>query len=243
MDKAAAYLNTLPEAESTKVTAWYSTTFEPYFDGQAIYKIEDEKISRSAKPGLAADYVVLYINQVQRQLPSAGALQFFQAVSPVYTVTLQGLDYAWVYPAAGMQHVIAAETRLVGQAELLGYDLKDEAGRPVRAAYPESVVFLSLYWEWQGKAEEEPIQISLLDAGGATRGWGNHIQTTAPLPYAQWQEGMIARDDFALVIFADTLPGPYRLAAWIDRPATGETVGIFPLEKEVMVKVVPRESE
>jgi hypothetical protein len=240
LDRAAAYLNTLPGVESARVTSWYSTTFEPYFNGQAIYKIEDEKISRSAKPGLAADYVIFYVNQLQRQLPSEGVLQYFMSASPIYTVTLSGLDYAWIYPSVGMQHVFVDEVRLVGQAELLGYDLTDEQGRPVNRTYPESVVYFSLYWEWQGKMEEDPIGISLVDADGVTRGWGNVIETVAPLPFNEWQPGMVARDDFALVIFPDTPPGEYRLAAWIDRPATGETVGVFPLDEEVILPVVPR---
>ncbi len=240
LNEAAAYLNTLPQVESTEVTAWYSTTFEPYFKGRAIYKLEDEKISRSAKPGLAADYVVFYVNQVQRRLPSEGALQFFQAASPVYTVTLQGIDYAWVYSSLGLEHLFAGEVRLVGQAELLGFDLTDEAGRPIETLYPESVGYLSLYWEWQGKAEDEPIQISLIDDQGNTRGWGNLIEVVAPLPYSEWQEGMVVRTDFALVIFPDTPPGEYHLSAWIDRPATGETVGVFPLDEEEPFRVGPR---
>jgi len=119
LDQAARWLNTLPGAEKSSVVAWYSTTFEPFFRGNAIYKIDEEKISRSSKPGLAADYVVLYVNQVQRELPSAGALQFFRSTTPVYTVTLHGINYAWIYPSVKMQHVIAGEARLVGQAELL----------------------------------------------------------------------------------------------------------------------------
>jgi hypothetical protein len=240
LNEAAAYLNTLPNVESTRATSWYSTTFEPYFNGQAIYEVEEEKISRSAKPGLAADYVVFYINQVQRQLPSEGVLQYFQAIPPVHTVTFNGIEYAWVYPSVGMQHVFAGEVRLVGQAELAGYNLTDESGEPVTSAYPESVVFLSLFWEWQGKAEEDPIQISLVDKAGSTRGWGNRIETVAPRPYDEWQDGMIVRDDFALVIFAETPPGEYRLSVWIDRPATGETVGVFELGDEVTIPVVPR---
>jgi hypothetical protein len=240
LDKAAAFLNTLPNAESLKVVSWYSTTFEPYFKGQAIYEIDDEKISRSAKPGLAADYVVFYVNQTQRQLPSEGVLQFFRAsASPVYTVTLNGLDYAWIYPSLALPHVLAGEVRLVGQAELLGYKLTDEAGRPVKSAYPESVVLLSMYWEWQGQAEEDKLRISLVDEDNQTRGYGNPIETVAPVPRAEWQDGMVARNDFALVIFPDTPPGEYRLAAWIERPATGETVGVFKLEEKL--QIVPRQ--
>jgi 4-amino-4-deoxy-L-arabinose transferase-like glycosyltransferase len=240
LNEAAAYLNSLPGVESTQVTSWYSTTFEPYYHGQAIYKLEDEKISRNSKPGLAADYVIFYINQTQRQLPSEGALQYFQATTPVYTVTLNGLDYAWIYPSVGMQNVLAGDVRLVGQAELLGYNLTSEAGQPVESAYPESVVFLSLFWEWQGKSNDDPIRLSLIDAAGKTRGWGNPIETVAPLPFDEWQTGMVVRDEFALVIFPDTPPGEYRLSVWIERPATNETVGVFPLDGEAIIPVVPR---
>jgi hypothetical protein len=240
LNEAAAYLNTLPQAESLKVVSWYSTTFEPYFKGQTIYKIDEEKISRSPKPGLAADYVVFYINQLQRQLPSEGVLQYFQTRSPVYTVTLNGLDYAWIYPSVGMQHVLPGEVRLVGQSELVGYNLSDEAGQPVTSAYPESVVFLSVYWEWQGQAEGVELRVSLVDDTNKTRGYGNPIETVAPVPRAEWLDGMVARDDFALVIFPDTPPGEYRLAAWLDRPATGETVGVFNLEEKL--RIVPRET-
>ncbi|MFN8458467.1 MAG: glycosyltransferase family 39 protein [Anaerolineae bacterium] len=216
LNKAAAYLNTLPQVESIKAVSWYSTTFEPYFKGQTIYKIDEEKISRSSKPGLAADYVVFYVNQTQRLLPSEGALQFFQSVPPVYTVTINGIDYAKIYPSVGMQHVWR-RIRLVGQSELLGYNLTSEAGQPVSNAYPESVVLVSLYWEWQGQAEGDKIGLSLVDGNNKTRGWGNPIETFAPLPRAEWQEGMVVRDNFALVIFPDTPPGDYHLAAWLSR--------------------------
>jgi hypothetical protein len=240
LNEAAAYLNTLPQAESLKVVSWYSTTFEPYFKGQTIYKIDEEKISRSPKPGLAADYVVFYINQTQRQLPSEGVLQYFQTQSPVYTVTLNGLDYAWIYPSVEMQHVLPGEVRLVGQSELLGYNLADEAGQAVSSAYPESVVFLSVFWEWQGQAEGDKLRVSLVDEAGNTRGYGNPIDTIAPVSRGEWLDGMVARDDFALVIFSDTSPGEYYLSAWLDRPATGETVGVFPFENEVIIPIVPR---
>ncbi|MCL4300503.1 MAG: glycosyltransferase family 39 protein [Anaerolineae bacterium] len=241
LNEAAAYLNTLPNAQALKVVSWYSTTFEPYFKGHSIYKIDDDKISRSPKPGLAADYVVFYINQTQRLLPSEGALQFFKAsASPVYTVTLNGLDYAWIYPSLGLRHVFAGEVRLVGQADLLGYNLTDEAHQPVTTAYPESVVLLSLFWEWQGQAADDKLRISLVDDSQKTRGYGNPIETVAPVPRAEWQDGMVVRDDFALVIFPDTPPGEYRLAAWIERPATGETVGVFNLNEKL--QVVSRET-
>jgi hypothetical protein len=232
LDQTARWLNSLPDAQDLDVVSWYSTTFEPFFQGHAIYKIEDEKISRTSKPGLAADYVVLYVNQVQRELPSPGALQFLRAAPPVYTVTLHGIDYAWIYPSLRMQHVIAGEARLVGQAELLGYNLLDEDGKSVTALPSNDTTIIQLYWEWQGKSPDDPIGLSLVDESGQTWGWGHPLGTQARLPFEQWKEGMVAHDDFALTVFPGTPPGAYYLKAWIDRPTTGQVVGVFPLAAE-----------
>ncbi|HHJ05892.1 MAG TPA: phospholipid carrier-dependent glycosyltransferase, partial [Anaerolineae bacterium] len=248
MDEAARWLNTQPNAQNLDVVAWYSTTFEPFFEGNAIYKIGEEKISRTPKPGLAADYVVLYVNQVQRQLPSAGALQHFQAVSPVYTVTINDIDYARIYPSVKMQRVILNKTRLVGQAELLGYNTckredketkrqggKEAEGRaearssspaPLLPCSPAPLIaggtgIIELYWEWQGKSPDEPIRMNLVDETGEVWGTTEALGTQARLPFDEWQEGMVAHDDFILTVFPGTPPGDYFLKVWIDRPAAG----------------------
>lgn len=230
LDAAARWLNTLPNAEDLDVVAWYSTTFEPYFRGHAIYKIDDAKISRTPKPGLAADYVVFYINQIQRELPSPGALQFFQASSPVHTVFLNGTPYAWIYPSVKMQHVIEPETRLVGQAALMGYNLIDGYGASTSELTPDKTTTLQLYWEWQGKKPDEPLRLEIVDGNGRVWGDGENLGTEAPIPFEQWQDGMVGRDDFAISLLPGTPPGNYHLRIWIDRPATGEVVGVFPLD-------------
>jgi len=243
LNEAADFLNARPGSAQAKVTSWYSTTFEPYFNGHAIYKIDDDKISRSPKPGLAADYVVFYINQTQRRLPSDGVLAFFQRAKPLHTVVLNGLPYAWIYPAPGLPHIITGEARLVGQAELLGFDWQNAAGQRLEAIPSNSAATLRLYWEWQGKAASDPIGLSLVDAGGNTVGWGNLINpgqpitATAPLSA---DDGAIVISDYALAVFPGTPPGEYYLRAWIDRPATGEVIGQFPLAPaDAAVTVAP----
>ena len=214
LNEAANYLNNIPDIKNRKAVSWYSTTFEPYFQGQTIYKIDEAKISRDPKPGLAADYVIIYINQLQRRLPSDGALAYFQQEKPLHTVILNGLDYAWIYPAPHVRHIISQKSRLVGQAELLGFDIL-----PART--------LRLYWEWQGKSPDEPINLSLIDQQGDTKGIGkltisNEITVTK-------QDGAIMTSDYAITIFPDSPPSDYFLKVWIDRPATNERVGDFPL--------------
>ena len=243
LNEAAAYLNTLPDAESTRATSWYSTAFEPYFRGQAIYKIEDEKISRSAKPGLAADYVVFYINQLQRRLPSEGVLAWFQRDEPAHVVALNGQPYAWIYAAPAVTHIFSGEVRLVGQAELLGFDLLDDSGKRLTAVPSNSVAGLRLYWEWQGKAPDDFIGLSLVDETGSTVSWANLIDPGQPItgdmPLDE-NSGAIVSSDYALVVFPGTPPGRYGLRAWIDRPATGEVVGRFPITPaDAQVTVTP----
>ncbi len=231
LDQAADWLDQQEEAQNLDVVAWYSTTFEPYFDGRAIYKIEEEKISRTPKPGLAADYVVLYVNQIQRELPSKGALQFFRALPPAHIVTLQGADYAWIYPSVKMQRVLTNDARLVGQAELMGFNIFDQAGQSITSNQipADQIPIFQLYWEWQGKASDEPMGLNLVDFNGQVWGQGQPLGTQSRIPFEQWQEGMVARDDFMLTLLPGTPPGDYYLKAWIDRPTTGERVGDFPL--------------
>ncbi|MCB0169480.1 MAG: hypothetical protein KDJ97_02915, partial [Anaerolineae bacterium] len=238
LDEAARWLNSQPEVQNTDAVAWYSTTFEPYFDGHAIYKIDEAKISRTPKPGLAADYVILYINQIQRQLPTTGALEFYQAAPPAHVVTLNGLDYAWIYPSLSLQRIIENDARLVGQAELLGFNLLDPTGERVQTLQSGQAATVELYWEWLGKSPDEPIGLSLVDYNGEVWGLGQSLGTEARLPFEQWQEGMVAYDKLALTVFPGTPPGDYYLKSWIDRPATGERVGDFPLAlADVQVKV------
>ena len=40
---------------------------------------------------------------------------------------------------------------------------------------------------------------------------------------------MVAQDNFILSLFPGIPPGDYYLKSWIDRPATSEVVGVFPL--------------
>jgi hypothetical protein len=229
LDLAARYLNARPEAETVRVSSWYHSAFEPFFVGQAIETAGNEKISRSAKPALTADYVVLYINQVQRQMPTPGLIQYYQSFPPEHVVTIDGIEYAYIYPSPAMQHAFSGEVRLVGQAELLGYDLLDSGGHPVATLPADREATLRLYWEWQGKAPDEPIEVSLVDANGHIWGVGEHLASYSPISVDDWAEGAIVREEFELRAEPGTPPGPYFLKAWIDRPLTGERVGDFPL--------------
>ncbi len=94
LDEAARYLNTKPDAGRLRVISWYGDApFAYYFKGKTINMPDDAALEEL----LEADYVVIYYQQYQRQLPSPEVLAFFQDQSPEYVVTLNGLDYVEVY--------------------------------------------------------------------------------------------------------------------------------------------------
>jgi Dolichyl-phosphate-mannose-protein mannosyltransferase len=94
LDQAARYLNSLPDARRLRVFAWYATgSFSYYFKGKT-WSIEQNTTLNDL---LNADYVVIYIHQWQRQLPSKEVLDFFAQLTPVHVARIGNLDYVQVY--------------------------------------------------------------------------------------------------------------------------------------------------
>jgi hypothetical protein len=93
LDQAASYLNSLPGAGRLRVAAWYGDIFTFFFRG--VTDVIDENTSLADLQG--ADYAVIYIQQVQRQVPSPEFLAYFTRLTPEYTVRIDGVDYAWIY--------------------------------------------------------------------------------------------------------------------------------------------------
>ncbi len=94
LDLAADYLNELPSAEKLRVVSWYGNGSLSYiFKGQTI----NMEVDMTLKDLRKADYAVLYINQVKRQLPSREILRYFEDLSPVHVVFIGGVEYAWIY--------------------------------------------------------------------------------------------------------------------------------------------------
>jgi hypothetical protein len=94
LDQAARYLNTKPKPELLRVISWYGDApFAYFFKGRTINMPEDATLTDLQN----VDYIVIYYQQIQRQLPSPSVLEFFESQTPEYTVSLNGLDFAKVY--------------------------------------------------------------------------------------------------------------------------------------------------
>ncbi len=90
LEKAANYLNQKKDAGELHVALRYTADFAPFFVGRTIH-------TESYDPA-TTDYVVIYVNQVQRDLNPEIIDRYYESQEPEYTVSLHGIDYAWVYP-------------------------------------------------------------------------------------------------------------------------------------------------
>ncbi len=114
MDQVGAYLAAKPNSEALVV----ATRFGPnllHFKGKLVPLDEEGRWTR-------ADYVVLYIQQVQRRLdPSPAFIDYFQARAPEKVITLGDIDYAWIYPIPFTTPADPNISVVSNQAALLGY--------------------------------------------------------------------------------------------------------------------------
>ena len=94
LDLAAEYLTTVPNKKDLVIRSPYSSTLDYHFyrqvEGVPLYE------AQGFDKTFEADYVVLYLNQVQRGM--SGPIVEFLADKPAeYTVVINGIEYAWIY--------------------------------------------------------------------------------------------------------------------------------------------------
>jgi hypothetical protein len=221
LEQAARYLNAKEEMQKGRVLAWYSALgFNTLFRG------ESRELSPRRQPAddvwlwYESDYVVFYINQVQRGLPDARTLAFLRSLEPEYTVRLKGLEYAWVYkvPEAVPEDAYPFEqvtlVDLNGKVRLLGYD----AGEVTVEADGRAYLPLTLYWQNLGPLDAN-YRLYLKLINGVYHIWGQ--QEGYPLwdgfMTSTWQEGVVIRDDRQIEVLPGTPPGAYQVTVnWLE---------------------------
>jgi hypothetical protein len=232
LELAAEYLNQKPDAEDIRVAAWYQSTFAPFFKGKAI------SYSQEKGKAMAGDYVVFYINQLQRRFPDDELFRYFETrYQPEKIIPLKGVNYAVIYPGPSIQHYVedrVDEERRVyrGIAALLGWDwLGDADPQRSEVAVGEALPF-RLYWEYLGKVPEEQFFLRLVGPDG--RNWAEGISQPVVSENgdpATWRQGQIITEEGELSVPLGTPPGKYRLQIgfYTQAPAVAEGELIFDL--------------
>jgi hypothetical protein len=208
LDQAARYLNEKMGSEDTKVTSWYGKfSFGPFFRGQL------EHLTLHNIYWKEVDYVVLYINQVQRQLPDPQLVRCFRSLKPEHIVHMGGIDYAWIYkvsrplPECALPVQDAQRTQFEDEILLLGYEIVEN---PIPF---DGRSRINLYWRaLRGIEEDYTIYLKVIN--DAYHVWGQ--QDSRPVwdgsPTNGWQEGQVVGDKREIEILPATPPGLY----WVE---------------------------
>ena len=96
LDQVGRFLQREAETQNRRVGTAYASTVAPFFEGDL-----------SNVTGARLDYVVLYSKQVQSGQPSPTAIRYYEQLGPIFSVELNGLHYADVYPGPAVQPALA----------------------------------------------------------------------------------------------------------------------------------------
>lgn len=206
IEQAAQWLNQQPGAESLRVVSAYADgPFSYYFNGQPVGVGYGSAIS-----WLDTDFVVLYINQIQRDIPSKEAMDFFRGQTPVHTVGFRGIELARVYdmrslplPAfTGLN--VAAAANFGDKLRLLAHDverLQVEPGATVQTTfYLQSLAAMEINYNLVVRLVA-PDGSELWRADGWP--WG--------APTRDWPLREVRPDGHPVVIPSSAPPGLYKL--------------------------------
>lgn len=226
LDQAGAWLNAQPDIDTQRTVAWYHDGPLSYFyDGQA-----EAISSTSPMLWLDSDYAVVYINQVQRQIPSPEGIAWFDARTPVHTVRFRGLELARIYDMRdttlpdfieiGKEATADFNAGEQGSAiRLLAYELSDAVVAPGDSV--QATFYL------QAKAPMETnynVLVRLLAPDGREvwrdEGWPWGAPTRA------WPVREVRPDGHTITVPADLPPDVYQIELSFYDPATLDTLPV-----------------
>jgi hypothetical protein len=198
LDQVGRWLETRPDAHALRVGSPYASALSPFYTGRISDVTEGQ-----------LDYVVLYRKQLQEGDPSPVFLRYFQAETPLYTVRLAGIDYAWVYAGPTMQPAMANQAAF--DIGILPKPLYFRLSRPyMPIGEPAGVEVL---WLTEDRLPSDPTRLTLQTADDVTappdqrsrRPWA---EATARL--ARRPDGLVV-SHYALAVPPDLPRGSYGL--------------------------------
>jgi 4-amino-4-deoxy-L-arabinose transferase-like glycosyltransferase len=222
LDLAAQYLNEKEGSQELLVVSFYPPQFRYYFEGDAT------SLRRGDwdKTWTFADYVVFYVSQVQRQLPSSELVEFFASQEPEYVARLGGVDFALVYRSplllsgqpAGVEEMLEGR-RLAGELELEGYALS------ASQATPGETLYATLLWQALTQiGVDYALQVQLVSEEGEVVWEQAGPSYEEYFPTWWWPPGRTMYDRYEIPLPDDLEPGPYWLLVSAQAPDGSRTL-------------------
>jgi hypothetical protein len=214
MEQAAAYLNQRPDADELTVASVPAQTFLPFFRGEGENFYTNDV-------ALRADYVVLYVSQLQRLAPSPEVIRYFSAMEPERTIYIRGVPYVWIYP--GPKFIVTDLPPEATRTNISFADRMQLAGYQVsRSGSSISDLEMVLYWHALSRVDADfTISVRLVDSDGTWLAQHDSWPVGGLLPTSQWRPGDYVRDRHALNLPAEATPGEYAIQIVVYDAATG----------------------
>ena len=186
MEQVAAYLNTRPNARNLYVASTPSQTLLPYFVGTGENFYTNDIAFR-------ADYVVLYVTQLQRLAPSPDIVHYFEAQTPEKVITIKGVTYAKIYH--NQKLILPA---MPADATPVNVGL----GNVIRlAGYKAQPGQLTLYWHALAPLTTDyTISVRARAADGRWLAQHDSWPVNGLLPTSQWRQGDYVADTHTLAL-------------------------------------------
>ncbi len=218
MEQVAAYLNTKANAGSLYVASTPSQTLLPYFAGTGETFYTNDIAFR-------ADYVVLYLAQMQRLAPSPEIVYYFEAQQPEKIITIQAVPYAKIYPGPKLilpdipPQATPANIGLANTIRLAGYKISNSQSKIQNPS-------LVLYWQaLKPISVNYTISVRLRAAGGRLLAQQDNWPVAGLLPTSQWRQGDYVADLHTLEIPESDIAPINNFEIVVYNAETGETLG------------------
>jgi len=223
LEKAAAYLNEM--GDGGRAASWYGhNVFGPFYDGQSFDLYYDTpRVEDLFRQDI--DYVVTYVNQVQREMPDASVTS--RLGPPIYTVVSNGVQlasvYRWPKPFAHTGEKAVAEGW-----QLMGWEVG--AHDPTRGLIP-----ITLFWDQEAlPARGDPdraITAWMKDASGEVWATAEGTVTGRESASPGWSGRPVVGQQLTFHPPLGLPPGQYRVEA---APLGGVSVSLGEVDVQAL---------
>jgi len=226
-DVVGRYLAALPESENLSVASAKSRDLQAYFDGHTI------PLDNLDGRWVQADYVFLYISQLQRGKHDAELVSYLARREPEFVVRLAGVEYGKLYPGPAAQYY--SGSKLEGRGSLYGYSL---SATELTAG---EALTTTVYFRNEGQLPSDRFYVRLVDAEDYV--WAEDVVRPRPgFEDAFRNRKAVVEGEAALPLPAGMPLGQYVLKMGYEDAPTGQHIGEFvlPADADDVEVMLPR---
>jgi 4-amino-4-deoxy-L-arabinose transferase-like glycosyltransferase len=203
LELAADWLNAQPDITGVLIASTSVPMLQPYLRPGA------QSVTPADSIPAQAGYVVIYLGDAQGQAPWPPFDVYFHQHTPLYTVRLHGVEYAWIYQVPPTpERALAAD---------FGPAVSLRGLTPLAPARPGGLLRYQAFWQARATpAQGAMLFVHLIGADGQT-----YARADLPVDTASWQAQRYYTNEIAVPLPATLPSGCYQLVAGMYDPASG----------------------